>query len=150
MNEKNYSLRTPDVSETEMLEDFKMKSFLGYAKNLSDIERSNIANHVSKSVSENLSHYKMIEMNDEIVGCYMAKKEDGMLMLDDLFVKENHRGQGIGSDMIKNLQDKHDEIELWVDKDNYRAIKLYECLKFDMIGETKNRLHMIYKKNKHI
>lgn len=150
MNEVNYSLRTPSISETEELESWKKNIITGYATSLSSEEKENIANYVNKSVPEDLSHYKMIEKDGEVIGCYLAKKEDNLTRLDDLYLKEEHRGLGIGSSIIKNLQDKHDEIDLWVYKDNRRAIKLYESLKFETMEETKSKLHMIYKKNKHI
>ena len=150
MNEEKYSLRTPSISETEQIEEWKQNIITAYARDLSSDERANIASYVNKSVPEDLSHYKMIEKDGEVIGCYLAKKEDNLTRLDDLYLKEEYRGLGIGSSIIKNLQDKHDEIDLWVYKDNRRAIKLYESLKFETMEETKSKLHMIYKKNKHI
>lgn len=150
MNEKKYSLRTPEIHETELIENFKKVSTYAYQTGLSNEERENIASYVNKSVPENLSHYKIIEKDGEVIGCFLAKKEDVTMMLDDLFISENHRGNGIGSSLIKDLEGRHDEIELWVHKDNARAIKLYESLKFETMEETKSKLHMIYKKNKHI
>ena len=150
MKEEKYSLRTPSISETEQIEEWKQNIITAYARDLSSDERTNIASYVNKSVPEDLSHYKMIEKDGEIIGCFLAKKEDNLTRLDDLYLKEEHRGSGIGSSIIKNLQEKHDEIDLWVYKDNRRAIKLYESLKFETMEDTKSRLHMIYKKNKHI
>ena len=64
------------------------------------------------------------------------EKEGGVLWLGIAVIKES-RGQGVGEKMMIHLIDYakvsgENQITLTVDKDNYKAIRLYERLGFEL------------------
>ena len=58
--------------------------------------------------------------------------------IEDLFVKEDHRGKGIGSDFLAFISDKYKEcvIRLEAEAENERAIHVYNKAGFDVLPYT--------------
>ena len=65
-------------------------------------------------------------------------------MLDEIYVEQEYRNKGIGTDIIKNVINENDIIYLWVYKENVKAISLYKKLGFNVIDETDSRYYMKY------
>lgn len=57
-------------------------------------------------------------------------------IIDALFVHADHFGKGIGSDIIKHMQAKHDSLTLDVNEGNPGARAFYEKHGFIMIGRS--------------
>ena len=58
--------------------------------------------------------------------------------IEDLFVKEDHRGKGIGSDFLAFISDKYKEcvIRLEAEAENERALHVYNKAGFDVLPYT--------------
>ena len=79
--------------------------------------------------------------NNEIMGYAMIAKsfstEFGKrcIWIEDLYIKEQHRGKGIGKDFFNFITDKYSDsiFRLEVDKDNEKAVNLYKKSGFDIL-----------------
>ena len=78
----------------------------------------------------------ILEFNDEIAGyaiCALSASQEAcgrVLWLDELFVKPEYRGEGIGTKFFTYLENSDDYgfIRLEVEKNNDKAMKLYRSL----------------------
>ena len=77
----------------------------------------------------------------------LTEEFDGKL-INEIYLEEEYRNKGIGSDIIKNIINVHDIVYLWVYKLNSKAISLYKKLGFIIIEETDTRYYMKYEKRK--
>ena len=67
------------------------------------------------------------------------------MLIDEIYLEEDYRNQGIGTSCLKQLLQKYSTLYLWVYKLNYQAISLYQKLGFRIIMKTKIRHYMKYK-----
>lgn len=78
----------------------------------------------------------ILELDGKCAGyavcCLSASQEacGRLLWLDELYIKPEHRGKGIGKKFFAYLEDcgDYEYIRLEVEKDNARALKLYKSL----------------------
>ena len=58
--------------------------------------------------------------------------------IEDLFIKENYRGHGLGSDFLAFISEKYKDcvIRLEAEKENERAIHVYKKAGFDILPYT--------------
>ena len=72
-----------------------------------------------------------------IAGFYWIEEREAVLHLHALILKEGFRGRGIGTGVLRELEDRHgagvDAIELGVHESNRRARALYERLGFETV-----------------
>lgn len=66
--------------------------------------------------------------------------QEGELYLDSFAVKENHRGKGIGAELLKKTKEKAQEmgiarVGLLVDENNLKAEKLYRRKGFEFVDK---------------
>ncbi|MEE3343422.1 MAG: GNAT family N-acetyltransferase [Bacilli bacterium] len=94
--------------------------------------------------------------DDEVIGfiSIINNKELGYIYIDDYCVKDNYRGQGIGSKLINIsfdfAKDKgYDQIFTHVEKANKESIDFYWHKGFKMVQEQDNRL-LIRKVSNHL
>ena len=59
--------------------------------------------------------------------------------LEGIFVKNDYRNQGIGTSIICDILKQYAVVYLWVYKKNYKAIRLYKRLGFEVSEETETR-----------
>ena len=117
-----------------------------YADDLQKDEVMRINNYVDEHIPVEITDYKIIMCNKNKVGCLLvAKKEDGAI-LDEIYLEEEYRNKGIGTDIIKNILKINPIVYLWVYKKNIKAISLYKKMKFKIINKTENRYYMKYSK----
>lgn len=84
----------------------------------------------------------VFEQNHIIQGYAMAAKSfstelgKSCIWIEDLYIKKEYRGLGIGSQFFRYIEEKYPDtvLRLEVDKDNERAIKVYEKLGYKQIG----------------
>lgn len=77
-----------------------------------------------------------IECDEEVAGysiCALSASQEAcgrLLWLDELYIKPEFRGKGLGTKFFKFLEngDGYDFIRLEVEKENDRALKLYKSL----------------------
>ena len=77
--------------------------------------------------------------NDQIIGTGALRKDDTNMML--FYIKPNYRGNGYGTILFNNLAETArelysiEEMNLMINKDNIRAIRIIKHKKNIIIGE---------------
>lgn len=137
-----YKLKKATNNDIEYLIKYKLTTIFDYATNLSEEEKNKIIIYVNHHVRSDVNNYKLILINNKIVGCLLYITYEDGLMLDEIYLEENYRGQGIGTSILKTILLDNKNIYLWVYKENVKAIKLYNNLGFKVIEDTENRYFM--------
>ena len=141
-----YKLSTSSNKDINRLIEYKTRTIYEYAKDLSDEEINRINNYVTSEVPKLINDYCNIIVDNKIVGCLLlTNKEDGKL-LDEIYLEEEYRNKGIGTEIINDILNNNDVVYLWVYKENEKAISLYKKLGFNVIEETESRYYMKYNK----
>ncbi len=141
-----YKLSTSSNKDINRLIEYKTRTIYEYAKDLSDEEINRINNYVTSEVPKLINDYCNIIVDNKIVGCLLlTNKEDGKL-LDEIYLEEEYRNKGIGTEIINDILNNNDIVYLWVYKENEKAISLYKKLEFNVIEETESRYYMKYNK----
>ena len=141
-----YNLINATNKDTDYIKKSKLYNIFTYADDLPKDEVMRINNYVDERIPVEITDYKIIMCNKNKVGCLLvAKKEDGAI-LDEIYLEEEYRNKGIGTDIIKNILKINPIVYLWVYKKNIKAISLYKNMKFKIINETENRYYMKYSK----
>ena len=139
-----YNLIKSNNSDIEKLIYYKKQTILEYADNLEKEELEQIDKYTKEEVLKEINNYYNIVIDHKIVGCLLLTDyEDGKL-LDELYLEEEYRNKGIGSNIIKTILKENTIVYLWVYKLNKKAISLYERLGFILKDETENRYYMKY------
>ena len=56
--------------------------------------------------------------NKNKVGCLLVTKKDDGVILDEIYLEEEYRNKGIGTEIIKNILKNNFIVYLWVYKKN--------------------------------
>lgn len=140
----NYKMETSTETDIPKLIEYKLKNIFEYADELSNEEINKIKNYVKRHIPMQLNNYKVICINNTKVGCLLVEnKEDGVL-LDEIYLENDYRNNGIGTDIISKVISKNKTVYLWVYKQNKKALSLYIRLGFKVIEETDIRYYMKY------
>lgn len=143
----NYRLKNASSNDIERIKYYKLKTIVDYANNLSDEEMKEIENYIGESVLSLINDYKNIIFNNKIIGSFLVKNIDEGLLLDEIFIEKEYRNMGFGSSIINELiLENHNNIYLWVYKNNVKALMLYQELGFTLKDETDSRYYMEYLK----
>ena len=143
---KKYKLDSSSMKDIDTLIKYKLNSILKYASNLSNKELDEINTYVKDNVPKQLNNYKLINIDSNIVGCILVENKDDGVIIDELYIEEKYRNNGIGTDLINNVISNNNIVYLWVYKLNVKAIRLYKRLEFKIIKETENRYYMQFNK----
>jgi ribosomal protein S18 acetylase RimI-like enzyme len=141
-----YDLVFAKEENVNALIEYKYSNILDYAVDIAEDEKDKIKGYVSKDIPEELDKCQMILVDDKVVGCLIVKPDDGFTLLDEIFIEEEYRNLGIGTDIINNILNESSIVCLWVYKLNEKAIRLYKRLGFEVLEDTKNRYYMKYSK----
>jgi len=141
-----YELEESSSEDIDRLMDYKKRTIYEYAKDLSENEINKINNYVENEVPKLLNNYSNIVVDNKIVGCLLLTPKDDGILLDEIYLEEEYRNKGIGTNIIKEVISNNDIIYLWVYKENVQAISLYKKLGFNVIEETESRYYMKYSK----
>ena len=144
----NYKLIKSSNDDIEKLIDYKKKTIFEYAKDLPINEINKINNYVKNNVPKLLNNYFNIVVDDKVVGCLLLTDRDDGVLLDEIYLEEEYRNKGIGTDILKNVINNNDIIFLWVYKENLKAVLLYKKLGFVVLDETESRYYMKYSKER--
>lgn len=139
-----YKLIKSEKRDIEKLIEYKKRTIYEYAENLSNEEIIKINNYVETNIPKLINNYCNIIVNEKIVGCVLLTDIDDGKLLDEIYLEEQYRNQGIGTDIIKNILNKNNIVYLWVYKKNIKAISLYKKMGFNIIKETDTRYYMKY------
>ena len=137
-----YSLVVANEKDIEQIIKFKTNNIFAYAKDIDEKEKKKIQKYVEKDISSEISNYKMIMVDNKVVGTIGVIDYEDSKMIDEIFIEEEYRNKGIGTSIIKDILDKYDGMYLWVYKDNKEAIKLYKRFNFEVVEDTENRYLM--------
>ncbi len=141
-----YKLESANKNDIELLVSYKLKSIIGFDKNMSKEEITRITNFVKTNIPKQIDDYKVIKVNDKTIGClFVEKYEDGVL-LNEIYLDEYYRNKGIGRDLITNIIKNNSKVYLWVYKNNENAVNLYKKLNFKIKNSDDNRYFMCYEK----
>ena len=141
-----YELIKSSNKDIDRLVEYKKITIYEYAKDLSDEEIDKINNYVTNEVPKLISDFCNIIVDNKIVGCLLLTSKDDGILLDEIYLEEEYRNKGIGTNIIKEVISNNDIIYLWVYKENENAISLYKKLGFVVIEETESRYYMKYSK----
>lgn len=142
----NYKLVNASNDNYDTLVKYKLATVLEYATNLEQEELDKICNYVNNEVKEQLNNYNLIVVDETIVGCLLVKDYDNGVLLDEIFIEENYRNFGLGTQILNNVLSENNIVYLYVYKENEKAYKLYVKMGFVIILETDTRYFMKYEK----
>lgn len=140
-----YNIEGAKKENISILIKYSIYNILEYTKNVDEKEKNRISNYVDDKVSQLINKYKLITINQNIIGAFLIVDYKGGFMIEDIYIEEDYRNKGIGSSIINDLIKRKKIVYLWVYKLNTSAIKLYENLGFRIIEETESRYLMICK-----
>lgn len=108
-------------------------------EDFSRVPREQALSLVRRRVQKQILNYTVAERDGQAVGCYYMRPVDGRMELEDFYVFEQHRGCGIGTQMLRDCQARADGA-LWlrVFAGNVRAIGFYIRMGFHIKGEAKD------------
>lgn len=141
-----YKLSNSSNKDINRLIEYKKRTIYQYAKDLSNEEIDSINKYVTSEVPRLINDYSNIIVDNKIVGCILLKNNDNSKLLDEIYLEEEYRNKGIGTEIIKDILNNNDVVYLWVYKENEKAISLYKKLGFNVIEETESRYCMKYNK----
>lgn len=137
-----YKIVKSSSEDIDRLIDYKKRTIYEYAKDLSEDEINKINNYVNNEVPKQLNDYSNIIVDNKDVGCVLITNKDDGVLLDEIYLEEEYRNKGIGTDIIKNVLKDNNIVYLWVYKKNEKAVSLYKKLGFKVIEETESRYYM--------
>jgi ribosomal protein S18 acetylase RimI-like enzyme len=97
---------------------------------------------INYNINKELPSYKLISLNNNIIGGVLVRKIDDGVLLDDIYIEENYRQKGIGTSIIEDIITNNKIVYLWVYKNNNKAFSLYKKLGFIIEEETPTRYYM--------
>ena len=142
----NYNLINATSNDIDYIKKSKLYNIFTYADDLPKDEIMRINNYVDEHIPVEITDYKIIMCSNDRVGCLLVTKKDDGVILDEIYLEEEYRNKGIGTEIIKNILKNNFIVYLWVYKKNIKAISLYKKMKFKIIDETENRYYMKYSK----
>lgn len=137
-----YELIKSSKQDIDRLIEYKKATIFDHAKELSNEEIDKINNYVTSEVPKSIYDYCNIIVNNKIVGCLLLTEVDDGKLLDEIYLEEEYRNKGIGTNIIKNVISNNNIVYLWVYKNNIKAVELYKRLGFTIIDETETRYYM--------
>jgi len=141
-----YELISAVNYDINYLKTAKLYTIFSNDHNLSEEEIYEINEYIDKHIPMEIDYYKIIICDNKKVGCCLVLKKDDGVILDEIYLEEEYRNKGIGTNIIKNILQNNAIVYLWVYKKNIKAISLYEKLGFNIIKETESRYYMKYSK----
>lgn len=139
-----YILKNASKIDIDYIKKGKLYNIFNYITDISEEEIKQINNYVEENISMQLDNYKMIIVDNKIVGCFLVEQKDGDVILDEIYLDNEFRNKGIGTSIIEKIKSDNKIVYLWVYKENKNAILLYKKLNFKVIEETNTRYYMKY------
>lgn len=141
-----YKLSNSSNKNINRLIEYKKRTIYEYAKNLSNEEIDKINKYITSEVPKLINYYCNVIVDNKIVGCLLLTNKDDGKLLDEIYLEEEYRNKGIGTEIVKDILNNNDIVYLWVYKENKKAISLYKKIGFNVIEETESRYYMKYNK----
>lgn len=128
----DYKLVNGKEKDSDILTSIKLVTMIDdeMDKVLSYTEKAKIRKSIDMNIERTCESYKIIYVDNKIAGAYLVLPYLDGYIIDEIFLFDEFRNQGIGSDIINNLAKKYDSLYIWVYKNNERAINLFKRLGF--------------------
>jgi ribosomal protein S18 acetylase RimI-like enzyme len=140
----NYNIIKANDNDIDYVKKAKLYNIFAFAHDLPEDEIIKINNYVNSDIPKIIEEYKLIVLDNRIIGCYLVVNKDDGIMLDEIFIDDEFRNKGIGSSIISKILKLNNIVYLWVYKENINAIRLYKKFGFKVIEETEIRYYMKY------
>ena len=144
-----YIIRSATPDDYDLIYILKSQSVRPYVEKIWGWDESYQQNDFDRDFSQ-MDQFKVIEINGEFIGFMQYYLENSCYNVVEIHLLSEHRGNGIGSDILKTLQEicitQGKKIQLGCFKENVRAQHLYQKLGFIEIGETDTHYIMDYDK----
>lgn len=138
MNDWTYSLPAT-TEDVEIIFDLT-KELVEKYEDASSVDIPKVLEWLRKKIVKKIEEYRVIYYKDCKVGYYCVREENGEIELDDFYILEEYRNQGIGSSVLTYLTNKHKAMFLYVFTKNTGAISLYKRYGFrirEKVGSTR-------------
>ena len=140
----NYNIIKANDNDIDYVKKAKLYNIFAFAHDLPEDEIIKINNYVNSDIPKIIEEYKLIVLDNRVIGCYLIVNKDDGIMLDEIFIDDEFRNKGIGSSIISKILKLNNIVYLWVYKENINAIRLYKKFGFKIIEETEIRYYMKY------
>lgn len=145
VGETRYCFRKATLQDVLLLQNYKQATIFAHTGNLSVPEEQKILDYIDQHLPLDLAYIQMIVIDQKIVGCICVKPFRDGFLLDELYLEEAYRNQGIGSSILHSLQENsRGPLYLWVYRANDAAFRLYQRFHFEILEETPNRFLMTF------
>lgn len=112
-------------------------------EDISSIPYDEVISWVRRKISKRISEYTRIYKDGVLCGYYRFHPDNGEYELDDFYLHEKYRRQGIGSAVLeKCLKEVDKSVYLYVFKRNEGAVRLYKKFGFIVREDLKTRYIM--------
>ncbi len=95
-----------------------------------------ILNWMYTKIKNHIEEYQVIYQNNVKVGYFRLFMQDEYKELDDFYIFEKFRNQGIGTEVLNQIC--KEPMQLYVFNENVKAIALYERFGFRIIKDLNN------------
>ena len=137
-----YSLVNADIDDIPKIKEFKLRSIFDYNGDVNEVDKDRIIRYVDEKIPRILDNVQMVISNEKTVGTLIVYEYEDGLLLDEIYLEEEFRGRGIGTNLIKDIFKFKKNVYLWVYKNNRNALNLYKSLGFIIILKTSDRYQM--------
>ena len=139
-----YSLRPANKNDSDSMFKWEMESIDPKLR-----KQQKIINLMKKDVQDSIPETRIIMYNGEAVGMVTESTIDSVWhYIGEIYLTKEHRGNGVGSTILKNIIAKYDKVILQVDKKNIKAQKLYKSLGFKITKSNDDNSMYIMKLDK--
>ena len=137
----NYNIVDADEKDIEILTSIKSVTMIDDVmdEKLSYNEKTKIKQSIAQNIKENYREYKLIYIENKIVGAYIVLPHLDGYMIDELYLFSDYRNKGIGTDIVTKIKEEYRKIYVWVYKSNEKAVKLFKKLGFN-VNEDNGRI----------
>lgn len=102
-------------------------------EDIDSIPYDDVINWVRRKINKCISEYTRIYKDGTLCGFYRFHPDNDEYELDDFYLFEEYRGQGIGSAVLEKCLSKADKtVYLYVFKRNDGAVRLYKKFGFEV------------------
>lgn len=143
----NYRLVNAEDKDIDILTSMKLVTMIDEEMDnkLSFTEKNKLKKNIYKNIELTCENYKLIYIGKNIIGAYLVVDYKDGKMIDQIFLFEEYRNNGIGTNVIKSIIEEYDNLYIWVYKNNQDALRLFERLGFFAISRGRT---MILRYNK--
>ena len=109
-----------------------------------EVMPDDVVDELIQDSKDSIGHTRIIQYNGEPIGILQAYALEGYWFIAEIYLIEEYRGQGIGSEVLEYEISEHPQeiFCLNVYKTNTHAIELYETLGFEVTEDDDERYIM--------